>query len=89
MKRVVAATGLAAGLVLASAGMASAAGMSGEAQLHPGHKGYVSSGGQGGGVPTAHFGAHGGPGYDAGPGGWGSAVSMTAKAAKGIPHAHG
>jgi hypothetical protein len=49
----------------------------------------VSSGGQGGGVPTAHFGAHGGPGYDAGPGGWGSAVSMTAKAAKGIPHAHG
>lgn len=89
MKRAMAAVGIAAGLVVASAGMASAAGMSEDAQLHPGHKGYLSSGGVGGGVPTAHFAAHGGPGYESGPGGWGGAVSMTAKMYKGIPHAHG
>jgi hypothetical protein len=89
MRRAVAAVGIAAGLVVASAGMASAAPSSGDPQLHPGHQGYVSSGGMGGGVPTAHFGAHGGPGYESGPGGWGGAVSMTAKTSKGIPHAHG
>lgn len=89
MKRAIAAIALTGGLVLASAGAASAAGMSDTAQVHPGHQGFVMSGGQGGGVPTAHFGVHGGPGYDSGPGGWGEAVSTTAKAAKGIPHAHG
>ena len=78
---------LAGGLLVASAGAASADN-SDTAQTHPGHAGYVASGGSGGGVPTAHFGAHGGPGYDSGPGGWGAAVSATAKDAKGIPHAH-
>ena len=32
--------------------------------------------------------AHGGPGYPSGAGGWGGAVSETAKANKGIPNAH-
>ena len=87
MRRTLTATVLAGGLLIASAGAASADN-SGAAQLHPGHAGYVASGETGGGVPTAHFGAHGGPGYDSGPGGWGSAVSDTAKMYKGIPHAH-
>lgn len=89
MRRAASALGIAAGLVLASAGVASAAGMSDTAQVHPGHQVYLMSGAQGGGVPTAHFAAHGGPGYPSGPGGWGSAASMTAKTYKGIPHAHG
>ncbi len=88
MRRTLTATALAAGLIIASAG-AAAANNSDVAQLHPGHAGYVASEGTGGGVPTAHFGAHGGPGYDSGPGGWGSAVSSTAQTYKGIPHAHG
>lgn len=86
MKRAVAAVGIAAGLVLASAGMASAAGMSDAAQTHPGHQGYIMSGMKGGGVPAAHF--HGGAPYPTGPGGWGATVSETAKSSKGIPHAH-
>jgi hypothetical protein len=89
MKRAVAVVAMTAGLVLGSAGMASADGMSDVAQVHPGHQGYLMSGEQGGGVPTAHFAAHGGPGYASGPGGWGAAVSETAKTFKGIPHAHG
>ena len=64
-------------------------GASGDAQLHPGHQGYLSSGGANvGAAPVFHFKAHGGPGYAPGPGGWGSAVSATAKACKGIPNAH-
>ena len=58
------------------------------AQTHPGHQGYSKSkDNKGGGVPTDHFGAHGGPGYDSGPGGWGEAVSGAAKEG-GIPGAH-
>lgn len=86
VKRAVAAAGIAAGLMVASAGMASAAGMSDTAQIHPGHQGYIESGMKGGGVPAAHF--HGGVPYPTGPGGWGATVSMTAKTSKGIPHAH-
>ena len=90
MKRAVAAVGIAAGLVVASAGMASAAGMSGDAQIHPGHLGYIMSGKTGGGVPAAHFHVpEGDPLYKAGKGEWGAYVSSTAKSSKGIPNAHG
>lgn len=74
----------------AFAGPAMAAGNSEAAQLHPGHQGYVSSdGANAGAAPVNHFGAHGGPGYESGPGGWGHAVSETAKAAGGLKKAHG
>ena len=76
------------GAFVISASGALAGGASDDAQLHPGHKGYVSSEGKGGGIPTDHFGAHGGPGYPSGAGGWGGAVSETAKTNKGIKNAH-
>ena len=79
---------LAFSAIVATGGIAGAQGESDTAKLHPGHKGYVASENKGGGVPTSHFGAHGGPGYPAGPGGWGGAVSETAKTNKGIPNAH-
>lgn len=76
-------------LVFGLAFPAFANGASDVAQLHPGHQGYVSSGGaNAGAAPVLHFGAHGGPGYGDGAGGWGFAVSETAKACKGIPRAH-
>lgn len=88
MRKAIVSAAIAAGLVLGATSPAIAAGNSGEAQLHPGHRGYVASEGQGGGIPTAHFAAHGGPGYPAGPGGWGGAVSDAAVACGGLPNAH-
>ncbi len=73
-------------LVLGLAVPAFANGASGDAQLHPGHKGVLSSGSVHG-IPAIHF--HAGVAYPTGPGGWGSAVSAAAKAYKGIPNAHG
>ena len=87
MKRAVAVVAMTAGLVLGSAGMASAAGQSENAQIHPGHLGYINSDMKGGGVPSVHF--HDVAAYTTGPGGWGGLVSDTAKMYKGIPHAHG
>jgi hypothetical protein len=89
MKKKVIATVAATAFAIAALGApVAAAGKSDVGQLHPGHAGYVNSGGTGGGIPTAHFAAHGGPGYPSDPGGWGGAVSATAKACKGIPSAH-
>lgn len=79
---------IAAATLVVPASLAFAGGASDEAKTHPGHKGYLSSDSKGGGVPTSHFGAHGGPGYPSGAGGWGGAVSDTAKENKGIPNAH-
>ena len=76
-----------AALALSAPAMAGG-GKSEQAQTHPGHQGYLSSDEQGGGIPTGHFAAHGGPGYDSGPGGWGAAVSGAASACGGIPAAH-
>jgi len=90
MRRAVAATAFSFALVIGSAGGAMAAGNSGNAQVHPGHWGYVQTEGTGGGVPAAHF--HNedcfAECYPAGPGGWGGAVSTVAKDNKGIPNAH-
>ena len=82
MRRTLTATVLAGGLLIASAGAASApGGTSDAAQTHPGHQGAVASGAYHG-VPTIHY--HDVGAYDS----WGGLVSATAKAAKGIPHAH-
>ena len=79
----------AAALATFTAAPALAGGNSDAAQLHPGHQGYVSSGGaNGGAAPVFHFGAHGGPGYEAGAGGWGSTVSFVASTYKGLKNAH-
>ena len=89
MKRKIIATVAATASAIAALGATvPAAGQPDVAQTHPGHQGYLNSGGIGGGIPTAHFAAHGGPGYPAGPGGWGGAVSATAQACNGIPSAH-
>ncbi len=84
MRRTLTATALAAGLIIASAGAASA-NSSEAAQTHPGHQGALSSGSYHG-IPTIHF-HEVGP-YQTGPGGWGALVAETAQTYKGIPHAH-
>ncbi len=81
MRRTVAASALAAGLLVASAGGAFAAGNSDQARIHPGHQGAVSSGDYHG-VPTIHY-HFVGP-YEK----WGTAVSDAAQG-QGIPAAHG
>ena len=76
-------------MAFATAPAAFAAGNSDVAHVHPGHQGYLASGGKNiNAAPVNHFAAHGGPGYDAGPGGWGAAVSDVAKACKGLKNAH-
>lgn len=81
---------MAMAMVSATAPAALAGGNSGTAKVHPGHQGYLASGGQNiNAAPVNHFAAHGGPGYAAGAGGWGSAVSNAAKTYKGLPNAHG
>ena len=88
-KKIIATVAATAFAIAALGAPVAAAGQSDVAQVHPGHQGYLNSAGNtGGGIPTAHFAAHGGPGYPSGPGGWGGAVSATAKACKGIPSAH-
>jgi hypothetical protein len=80
----------AAALAAFSAAPALAGGNSDVAQTHPGHQGYLASDGANeGAAPVFHFAAHGGPGYEAGPGGWGSAVSYVASTYKGLKNAHG
>lgn len=75
--------------LVAFVGPAAAGGKSDVGQTHPGHAGYINSGGKNiSAPPVFHFAAHGGPGYDAGPGGWGEAVSTTAKACGGLAKAH-
>lgn len=95
MKKVILATAIAAATTIGfSATAAAGGGNSDSGTLHPGHVGYTKTEGNGGGVPAAHF--HNPdcfePGvstcYNAGPGGWGEAVSGAAKGG-GIPGAHG
>lgn len=61
-----------------------------EAQTHPGHIGYIEGNGdRAGGVPAEHFHeVDGAPTYSPGAGGWGAAVSETAKNNRGLPNAH-
>ncbi len=76
-------------MAFATAPAALAGGNSDVAKTHPGHQGYLASGGKNiNAAPVNHFAAHGGPGYDGGAGGWGAAVSYAAKTYKGLPNAH-
>ena len=77
--------------LVAFAGPAAAGGKSGVGQLHPGHAGFINSGGQNiSAPPVNHYGAHNGGAvtYPDGPGGWGETVSATAKACGGLAKAH-
>ena len=82
MKKAIIATAIAAASTIGFSATASAgSGNSDMGTLHPGHVGYLNTGGDGGGVPAAHF--HNPdcfePGvsvcYPTGPGGWGGYVS--------------
>ena len=90
MKKTIIAAAIAAATTIGFSATAAAEGKSDLVQVHPGHWGYVQTGGNGGGVPAAHF--HNDdcfPGcYPTGPGGWGKTVSDAAKGG-GIPGAHG
>jgi hypothetical protein len=80
----------AAALAVFTAVPAVAGGNGDVAKIHPGHQGYVASGGaNGGAAPVSHFDAHGGPGYEGGAGGWGGAVSYVASTYGGLKKAHG
>lgn len=90
MRRKASVLAVATAMVFATAPAALAGGNSEVATVHPGHQGYLASGGQNiNAAPVNHFAAHGGPGYAAGAGGWGEAVSHAAKTSKGLPNAHG
>ena len=78
----VAATAFAIAAVAAP--VAAGGGQSSNAQIHPGHLGYVNSGGTGGGIPSVHF--HGVGAYDS----WNEVVVAAAQnpCGGGVPGAH-
>lgn len=90
MKKKLITIAAAAALAVFSAAPAMAGGNGDVAKIHPGHQGYLASGGSNAGAaPVAHFAAHGGPGYEAGAGGWGGTVSYVASTSGGLKKAHG
>ena len=87
-KKAIIATAIAAATTIGFSATASADGH--QPTRHPGHVGFIKTGGTGGGVPANHY--HNEDCfpdcYPDGPGGWGGAVSGAAQGG-GIPGAHG
>jgi hypothetical protein len=84
MKKIITATAVAALTTIGFSATAAAGGGNSEmGTLHPGHVGYMKTGGNGGGVPAAHF--HDVAPSETGPGGWAALVTDTVKGA-GNPH---
>ena len=86
MKKKVIATVAATAFAIAALGapVAAGGGKSAEAQIHPGHLGYINSGMTGGGVPSVHY-------HDVGPyDSWNEAVVAAAQnpCGGGVPGAH-